>query len=108
MDAVIAFAPEVMVLCPCGFDVTRTCREAQKMKQWPSFTSLPAVGNQRCYAIDGNAYFNRSGPRLVESLEVLAHLLHPQHIGPPVHLERQQAAWRQLFQENNANDPGDF
>ena len=106
-DAVIAFAPEVMVLCPCGFDVPRICREAQQMKQWPSFTSLPAVGNQRSYAIDGNAYFNRSGPRLVESLEILAHLLHPQHIGPPIHLE-QQAAWCQLSLENNANDPWDF
>lgn len=101
-EQVVTFAPEVLVLCPCGFDVNRTCIEAEPLTAWPHFSSLPAVRDGRCYAIDGNAYFNRSGPRLVESLEILAHLLHPQKIGEPVVANRRGGAWKQLFHEKSS------
>lgn len=76
---VIAFAPEVIVITPCGFDLARTVAEAQavlpRRAGWPA---LPAVRNGRVYAVDGNAYFSRPGPRIIESLELLAELIHPE------------------------------
>jgi len=77
-DEVVAFDPEVVVVAPCGFDLQRTIRESAVMASWPQFDSLSAVRNGRVYAVDGNAYLNRSGPRLVESAEILARLIHPE------------------------------
>ncbi len=68
-DAVVA--PDVVIVKPCGFDLPTTLAElatSEVRKRWP---------NARWYAADGNAYFNRSGPRLVESLEILAACVHP-------------------------------
>lgn len=76
-DDVLAFDPEVLVVAPCGFDLPRTIREAAVIAAWPHFNRLSAVRQGRVYAADGNAYFNRSGPRLVESVEILVHLFHP-------------------------------
>lgn len=95
-DAISAFNPEVVVFCPCGFDLSRTCDEVSALQQ-PEFLSFQAVRDGSVYAVDGNAYFNRSGPRLVESLEILAHLLHPQQIGPPELSSPAETAWRRLF-----------
>jgi iron complex transport system substrate-binding protein len=78
-DDVIAFAPEVIVVTPCGFDLRRTVEEAREVL--PSRTgwdALPAVRRGRVYAVDGNAYFSRPGPRIVDSLELLAELVHPE------------------------------
>jgi iron complex transport system substrate-binding protein len=77
-DEVLEFAPEVLVLSCCGFNVARTTAEAQHiLPQRSGWHDLPAVQNGRVYAVDGNAYFSRPGPRIVESLELLAYLLHP-------------------------------
>ncbi len=76
---VVAFDPQAIVVMPCGFDLPRTLLEARRLPAFPGWHELRAVRDGRVYAVDGNAYFNRSGPRLVESLELLAHLLHPQH-----------------------------
>lgn len=77
-DSVIAFAPEVIVLCPCGFTLEQTVAEAEAILPYrPGWTALPAVRNGRVFAVDGNAYFSRPGPRIVESLELLAGLIHP-------------------------------
>jgi iron complex transport system substrate-binding protein len=76
---VIAFAPEVIVVTPCGFDLARTVTEA--LRVLPSRTgwaALPAVRRGHVYAVDGNAYFSRPGPRIVDSLELLAELIHPE------------------------------
>jgi iron complex transport system substrate-binding protein len=81
-EQIVAFDPEVVVICPCGFDLPRTCLEANELTSLPGWSSLMAVRNNRVFAVDGNAYFNRSGPRIVESLEILAHLLHPTRIDP--------------------------
>jgi iron complex transport system substrate-binding protein len=91
---IAAFDPQVVVLAPCGFDLARTIVEAQVLPGVPEWARMSAVRAGRVYAADGNAYFNRSGPRLVDSLEILAHLFHPEIFPPP--LWGPQQAWRRL------------
>lgn len=75
---VIAFAPEVIILTPCGFDLDRAVSEAAAiLPHRPGWSALPAVRAGRVYAVDGNSYFSRPGPRIVDSLELLAALIHP-------------------------------
>jgi iron complex transport system substrate-binding protein len=89
----IAFAPEVIVVTPCGFDLERTTAEALRVLPYRTgWEALPAVRAGRVYAVDGNAYYSRPGPRIVDSLELLAELIHPTHFagwGPA-------GAWRPL------------
>ena len=91
---IVAYDPQVIVIMPCGFDLERTMVEAQVLPGFPGWLDLSAVRAGRVFAVDGNAYFNRSGPRLVDSLEILAHLFHPDHFRPP--LAEPQRAWRKL------------
>jgi iron complex transport system substrate-binding protein len=76
-QAVVAFDPQVVIVMPCGFDLERAVREAPTLRSLPGWTGLTAVREHRVFAVDGNAYFNRSGPRIVDSLEILAALVHP-------------------------------
>lgn len=69
--------PEAVVLMPCGFDLERTMKEWREAKGKEPWRSLKAVRKGDVYLTDGNSYFNRPGPRLVESLEILAEILHP-------------------------------
>jgi iron complex transport system substrate-binding protein len=69
--------PDVMVLMPCGFDIRRTMEDVPFLQSKEGWQSLKAVRQGRVYSTDGNQYFNRPGPRLVESLEILAEVLHP-------------------------------
>jgi iron complex transport system substrate-binding protein len=71
--------PDVVAVLPCGFDIERTRREMPALTARPDWCDLRAVGTGRVYLTDGNQYFNRPGPRIAESLEILAELLHPQH-----------------------------
>jgi iron complex transport system substrate-binding protein len=71
------FDPEVIVVCPCGFDLKRAQQEAKLLEGHRAWHDLSAVHEARVFAIDGNAYLNRPGPRLVDSVELLASLLHP-------------------------------
>ncbi|HET8913258.1 MAG TPA: ABC transporter substrate-binding protein, partial [Ktedonobacteraceae bacterium] len=64
--------PEVLILSPCGFTLERLQVDLPLLRQHPAWKTLQAVQNGRVYAIDGNYYLNRSGPRLVESAELLA------------------------------------
>ncbi len=76
---VIAFAPEVIILTPCGFDLERAVSEAEAiLPHRPGWSALPAVRAGRVYAVDGNSFFSRPGPRIVDSLELLARLIHPE------------------------------
>lgn len=75
--------PEVIFIACCGFDVTRTLEDLPILRALPGWHALTAVRNGRVYVTDGNAYFNRPGPRLVDSLEILAHALHPEVHPPP-------------------------
>ncbi len=70
--------PDVIVALPCGFDLARTRKEWSAMRAGnPGWAELKAVQTGRVYACDGSGFFNRPGPRLVESLEIMAELLHP-------------------------------
>ena len=69
--------PEVIILMPCGFDLKRTATEASVLSSRPGWEDLAAVRAGYVYATDANAYFNRPGPRLAESLEIMAEILHP-------------------------------
>jgi iron complex transport system substrate-binding protein len=73
-DDVVAADPEVMVLTPCGFDMERTRAEMAVMAARPGWERF----RDRAVIVDGNAFMNRPGPRLVESLEILAELIHPE------------------------------
>ena len=75
--AVVDLQPEVILLMPCGFDVRRTVRESTPLRALPGWNDLPAVRAQRVFALNGNAYFSRPGPRLVNGLEILARIIHP-------------------------------
>ncbi|HYT91397.1 MAG TPA: cobalamin-binding protein [Gemmataceae bacterium] len=69
--------PDVIVALPCGFDLERTLREMPALTTHTDWPRLRAVRERRVFAVDGNQFFNRPGPRLVESLEILAEILHP-------------------------------
>lgn len=75
-DEVAAARPDVLVLTPCGYDVETAVRDAAGAP-WDTFASTPAVATGRVYCVDGGAHFSRAGPRLVEGVETLARLLHP-------------------------------
>jgi iron complex transport system substrate-binding protein len=72
--------PEIILVMPCGFDLERTRAEVNSLIKQPKWNDLQAVKNGKVFMIDGNSYFNRPGPRLVDSLEILAELLHPELI----------------------------
>jgi iron complex transport system substrate-binding protein len=69
--------PEVIVVMPCGFSIERTLQEISLLLELPGWNGLQAVKNNRLYIADGNQYFNRSGPRLTDSIEILAEIIHP-------------------------------
>jgi len=62
---------------PCGFDVPRTLREAGVLERLEGWHDLPAVKAGKVFAVNGHAFFSRPGPRLVDGLEILAHIIHP-------------------------------
>lgn len=76
-DRIVAADPEVMVIACCGFDIARTRKDMPILHSYPGWDHLRCARSKRVYVVDGNAYFSRPGPRLVDSLEILAHLLHP-------------------------------
>ena len=77
MDELAASEPEVIAIMPCGFEIERSLREMNSLTVSPRWKDLPAVQNGRVYVTDGNQYFNRPGPRVVESAEILSECLHP-------------------------------
>ena len=74
----VAADPEVILILPCGFDIARTRQELPALTRKPSWENLRAVQEGRVCLLDGNQYFNRPGPRLAESLEILAEIIHPE------------------------------
>ena len=77
-EEVVAWQPEVMVIACCGFNLERTRQDVPLISSYPGWRDLPCVRTGRVYLVDGSAYFSRPGPRLVDSLEILAHALHPE------------------------------
>jgi iron complex transport system substrate-binding protein len=76
-DDVLEWDPEVLVITPCGYDLSRVVEESQKLRNYPDWSKLSAVRNGRVFAVDANSYFARPGPRVVDGTELLAHLIHP-------------------------------
>ncbi|MGC1395389.1 MAG: cobalamin-binding protein [Coleofasciculaceae cyanobacterium] len=76
-DDLVTTDPEIIIIMPCGFGLERTRQETQAMANNPKWQTLKAVKNGKVYLTDGNSYFNRPGPRLVDSLEILVEILHP-------------------------------
>ncbi|MCY3969837.1 MAG: ABC transporter substrate-binding protein, partial [Acidobacteria bacterium] len=70
--------PDVIAVMPCGFDIARTVAEMPPLMAQPGWAELSAVRSGRVFLTDGNQYFNRPGPRVVESAEILTELLHPE------------------------------
>ena len=63
---------------PCGFDIQRTLSETTPLHRLEGWSELPAVKDAKVFAVNGSAYFNRSGPRLIDGLEILAQIIHPE------------------------------
>ncbi|MDB9445660.1 cobalamin-binding protein [Anabaena sp. CS-542/02] len=77
-EALLKSNPDIIIFIPCGFDLNRTRQAAQLFIQRPDWEKLHAAQSGRVYVADGNAFFNRPGPRLADSLEILAEILHPE------------------------------
>jgi iron complex transport system substrate-binding protein len=82
-DEVIAAAPEVAVLMPCGFDADRTAKDYHPEALPAAWRETPAVRAGAVWAVDANSHFSRPGPRLVDGLETLAAILHPEIFTEP-------------------------
>jgi iron complex transport system substrate-binding protein len=74
-DAVLAARPHVVVVMPCGYDAQRAHEEAVRFER-----QLSALGAERIVAVNASAYFSRPGPRLIDGIELLGHVLHPEQL----------------------------
>jgi iron complex transport system substrate-binding protein len=95
--SVAEYDPHTIIISPCGWDLQRSIEEARVLAAVPVWNRLSAVRAGRVFVVDGNAYLNRAGPRLVDTLEILAHLLHPRVHPAPVHAAD---GWRQWSLES--------
>lgn len=78
-----AYAPEAIVLAPCGFYATDTLRQLPRARLPAGWSELPAVKDRNVWAVDATSYFSRPGPRVIDGAEILARILHPDVVGPP-------------------------
>jgi len=69
--------PEIIVLALCGYDVDLAQRDYELLREFPGFDSLPAASTGEIYLVNASAYFARPGPRVIDSIEILAGILHP-------------------------------
>ena len=70
-EEILESNPDFIIMMPCGFDINRTLEEIEILKQKPDWSKLEAVKSNHVFVVDGNQYFNRPGPRLIESAEIL-------------------------------------
>lgn len=77
-ERVVEFAPEVLVIMPCGCRIPRTLAEMDSLALRSGWYNLPAVRSGRVYVADSPSYFSRPGPRIVNGLEILAEIIHPE------------------------------
>lgn len=91
-EQLVAADPDVIFVSPCGFDIRRTMQEMHLLTGRPEWPRLGAVQGRRVVVADGNAFFNRPGPRLVESLEILAEILHPETLA----FGHEGSGWRRV------------
>ena len=77
-EDLVAAEPDIIIVSPCGFDIERTMQEMYLISDRKEYAGLKAAKNGKVFVADGNQYFNRPGPRVLESLEMLAEMLHPE------------------------------
>jgi iron complex transport system substrate-binding protein len=83
-EEVIAAQPEVILSLPCGFRLEESARQVHVLAAVAGWEKLPATKSGQIYALDGSWYFNRPGPRVVDGIEMLARILHPEAWRGPV------------------------
>lgn len=91
-EDLVAANPDALILSPCGFSLERTMQDIPLLQRHPAWHKLQAVQQGRVYGIDGNYYLNRSGPRLVDSAELLARVLWGERLAINV----DEKAWREI------------
>jgi iron complex transport system substrate-binding protein len=74
---VLKARPEIIVLALCGYDVDLAQRDYELLREFPGFDSLPAARTGEIYLVNASAYFARPGPRVIDSIEILAGIVHP-------------------------------
>ena len=84
--------PDVILISPCGFSMDRAAQDLPALMDRPQWNTLKAVRGRRVFMADGNQYFNRPGPRIAESLEILAEITQPQLF----HFGHEGSGWRRL------------
>jgi len=84
--------PDVILISPCGFNMDRAAEDLPALTNRPEWSGLKAVRARRVFMADGNQYFNRPGPRIAESLEILAEIIHPELF----HFAHEGSGWRRL------------
>jgi iron complex transport system substrate-binding protein len=84
--------PDVIVMMPCGFNMERTASEMHALANRPGWSRLKVVREGQVYLADGNQYFNRPGPRIADSLEIMAEILNPDMF----HFGHEGTGWRRL------------
>jgi iron complex transport system substrate-binding protein len=77
-EEILNRAPQVIILMPCGFDIDKTLEEVDVLTSIDSWYKIPAVRKGHVYLVDANSYFSRSGPRVVDGLEIMSRILHPE------------------------------
>ena len=88
MEELAASEPDVLVLMPCGMDEVRAREEFEALGNLEEWRKLPAVASGRAYFVDSGSYFSRSGPRLVDGLEQMAYMAHPDKFEKPTAIDR--------------------
>src|SRR2546428_3102757 len=95
-DEVVEYQPEIIVLSPCGFDASQDMEEAHVLESYQAWEKIPAFQSSRIFAVNASAYFSRSGPRVVDGLEILAHIIHPELFPENPHPEALRMVPREL------------
>ncbi|HTW86775.1 MAG TPA: cobalamin-binding protein [Candidatus Binataceae bacterium] len=91
-DDLCAVNPEIILIAPCGFPIERSLAELPTLMKDPRWSELEAVTSGRVLLADGNQYFNRPGPRIAESIEILAEIIHPTIF----HFGHEGSGWQRL------------
>jgi iron complex transport system substrate-binding protein len=93
-DNLLSIDPDVVIVKPCGFKLDQTLQELELLNKNVPLENWKAFHNNNIFAVDGNTYFNRPGPRIMDSLEILSYCLHPNTF--PEFLEKYGSSLRQL------------
>jgi len=77
-DEIVEYQPEIIILSPCGYDIKQVLAEVHALSAYSGWDKVPAFHSSNIYAVNASAYFSRPGPRIVDGLELLAHMIHPE------------------------------